>query len=308
LKETAIMTLRNWLAAVVCCALCSAGLVALSPATAAEAKTKPATLRVGIIKSMFRDTPPALVQFVMNPFKKLLEKETGMAGEIVTGGDADSLGTQLADDKVQLGVFQGVEFAWARLKNPNLTPLIIAVNKDTEVKAAVVVRADSKAEGVCDLHGQDIALPRMSHEHCHLFLQRRCAKPGECPEKSFHKVTTPATAEDALDDVVDNVVQGAVIDTTALDAYKANKPGRAGKLKVLVESEAFPCGVIAYHPGALDEATLAKIKTGLVNAGKTPQGKNFFEMVRITGFRSVPDSYEQLFKDIAKAYPPSPPK
>jgi len=302
------MTLRTWLAAVVCCALLAGSLPALVPAAAAEEKPRPATLRVGIIKSMFRDTPPGLVQFVMNPFKKLLENETGMAGEIVTGGDADQLGAQLADDKVQLGVFQGIEFAWARLKNPKLTPLIIAVNRDTSLKAAVVVRGDSKVEVVGDLHGQDVALPRMSREHCHLFLQRRCAKPGEAPEKSFHKVTTPPTVEDALDDVVDNIVQAAVVDTGSLDAYKASKPGRAGKLKVLLESEPFPCGIVAYNPGALDEAMLAKIKTGLVNAGKTPQGKNFFEMVRITGFRAVPDNYEQLFKDIAKAYPPSPPK
>jgi ABC-type phosphate/phosphonate transport system substrate-binding protein len=301
------MTLRTWLAAVACCALLSSGLLALAPAAAAEEKPK-TTLRVGIIKSMFRDTPPALVQFVMNPFKKLLEHETGMAGEIVTGGDAEQLGAQLADDKVQLGVFQGIEFAWARLKNPKLMPLIIAVNKDTSVKAAVVVRGDNKVEVVGDLHGQDIALPRMSREHCHLFLQRRCAKPGEAPEKSFRKVTTPPTVEDALDDVVDNIVQAAVIDTSSLDAYKASKPGRAGKLKVLLQSEPFPCGIVAYNPGVLDEATLAKIKAGLVNAGRTPQGKNFFEMVRITGFKTVPDNYEQLFKDIAKAYPPSPSK
>jgi hypothetical protein len=77
----------------------------------------------------------------------------------------------------------------------------------------------------------------------------------------------------------------------------------AGKLKIVLKSKPFLRGIVAYHTGALDEPTLAKIKAGLVNAGKTPQGKNFFEMVRIAGFRSVLDSYEQLFKDIAEAYP-----
>jgi len=31
-------------------------------------------------------------------------------------------------------------------------------------------------------------------------------------------------------------------------------------------------------------------------------------MCRITGFEPVPDNYEQLFKDVAKAYPPTPAK
>ena len=302
------MALRTWLAAVVCYGILCVGFLFLVPSAPAADKPKAATLRVGVIKSMFRDTPAPLVQFVMNPFKKLLEAETGMTGEIVLGGDAEALGTQLKEDKVQLGVFQGIEFAWAKLKNPKLEPLIICVNKDTFVKAALVIRADSKAEVVGDLHGQDVALPRMSREHCHLFLQRRCAKPGEPLEKSFGKITTPSNPEDALDDVVDGVVQAALIDTAAMDGYKGNKPGRAGKLKVLLQSEPFPCGIVAYNPGALDEPTMVKIKAGLMNAGKTKQGKNFLEMVHITSFEPVPANYDQLFKDIAKAYPPTPAK
>jgi ABC-type phosphate/phosphonate transport system substrate-binding protein len=289
------------------CASLIAALLVLSAAPAADAPKQP-TLRVGVVKSMFRDTPPGLVQIVMKPFKSLLEKETGMTGEIVMDADLDVLGGELKDDKVQLGVFQGIEFAWARLKNPKLEPLIICINKDTSVKAALVVRAESKFEAASDLHGQAIALPRMSREHCLLFLQRRVAKPGDAPEKSFSKITTPADAEDALDDVVDGGVQGSVIDTAAFEAYKANKPGRAAKVKILVESESFPCGIVAYNPGSLTEDTIARIKKGLMNAGKSKEGKKFFEMCRITGFEAVPNTYEQMFKDIAKAYPPAPEK
>ena len=301
------MTLRTWLVAAVCYGtLC--GSLLLLPTASADETPKPATLRVGIVKTMFRDTPAPLVQFAMRPFKALLENDTGMAGEITMGCDTDQLGKQLKDDKVQLGVFQGVEFAWARLKNPKLQPLIICVNKEPFVKAAVIVRADSKFNVVPDLHDRDLALPCMSREHCYLFLQRRCSRPAEAPEKSFHKITTPSTPEDALDDVVDGVVQAALIDLIALDYYRTEKPGRAGKLKVLAQSEMFPCGVVAYNPGILDESMLGRIKTGLLNAGKSRQGKNFMEMARITGFDPVPDNYEQLFKDIVKAYPQTPGK
>lgn len=297
------MTLRTWLAAPLCCACLCLPLLALLPPAKADDKPRPSTLRVGLGNAMFRDTPAPLVQFAMRPFKALLENETGMAGEIVMCGDADQVGAQLQDEKIQLGVFQGIEFAWARLKNPKLKPLIICVNKDTVVKAALVVRAGGP-DVVADLYGQSIALPRMSREHCRLFLERRCAKPDETPEKSFSKIVAPGNVEDALDEVVDGVVSGAVIDLAALDAYKVSKPGRGNKLKVLLESEPFPCGIIACNPGTLDEPTIAKIKTAMLNAGKSPKGKNFLEMVRITTFETVPDSYEQLFKDIVKAYPP----
>jgi ABC-type phosphate/phosphonate transport system substrate-binding protein len=298
------MHLRIYLTLTLCCA---GLLLGLSSAPAVE-KPKAATLRVGVVKSLFPDTSEPTVQTIMEPFKKLLEADTGMVGEVALIDDPDTLGTQLQEKKVQLGVFQGVEFAWAHQKNNKLKPLLIGVNKDTTVKAALVVRADSKATTAADLHGQAVALPSSSHEHSRLFLQRRCVKEGETPEKSFSKITTPSTGEDALDDVVDGGVQAAVIDRTEFDAYKTNKPGRARKLKVLMESEPFPCGIVAYNPDSLDKATVEHIKTALLNSVKTQQGKMFLEKCRITHFEEVPDTYEELFKDVAKAYPPKPVK
>jgi hypothetical protein len=65
---------------------------------------------------------------------------------------------------------------------------------------------------------------------------------------------------------------------------------------------------VACDPGTLDEATVGKIKSALLSTNKTTQGKNFLSLCRIIGFENVPDNYEQLFKDIAKAYPPAPAK
>jgi ABC-type phosphate/phosphonate transport system substrate-binding protein len=300
------MTYRTCFIAGVCLGCLCGGILLLIPAAPAADETKPADLRIGITQSMNRDTPESQVEVALRPFKAMLEKETGLTGEVVQLADADKLGEQLAGGKVQLGIFQGIEFAWARQKNPKLQPLLICVNQGTHLTANVVVRADSTAKAVGDLHGQDIALPLGSRDHCRLFLQRRCVKPDETPEKSFRKLTSPATAEDALDDVVDGVVQSAVIDGGALDAYKANKPGRFRKLKVLLQSEPFPCGIVACYPDTLKGETLTRIKTCLLNAGKSKQGKDFFEMCHFTHFEAIPKNYEELFKDAAKAYPPAP--
>jgi ABC-type phosphate/phosphonate transport system substrate-binding protein len=272
-----------------------------------DAPTK--KVKVGLVKSLFKDMPEAVVQIVMRPFKAFLEAQTGSTGEIVLSGDAETLGQQLTDDKVQIGVFHGYEFAWAKQKNPQLKVIVLAVNENPVQHALLVVRKDCTAESCEDLKGQKLAVPRLTREHCKLFLENRCVKAGTAPDKFYGEVTAPLDSEDALDCVVDGTAQATVVDGMALEAYKANKPGRYKQLKTLLQSEPFPSAVIAYNPGAAPEAAVARFRQGLIAARKTTDGKKLLQMCRITSFEEMPTDYEQLFADIAKAYPPpSPPK
>ncbi len=59
------------------------------------------------------------MQVIMRPFKSLLETQTGMTGQLVSGGDAQHLGQHLKEGDIHLGVFHGVEFAWAKAKFRN---------------------------------------------------------------------------------------------------------------------------------------------------------------------------------------------
>src|SRR5581483_4119811 len=96
-----------------------------SGAAAAERSRQTEVLRIGLIGTLFRDVPETAVMAMMQPFATLMESQTGLTGQLIPAGDADDLGQQLANDKVQLGVFHGVEFAWARQKYPDLKPLVI---------------------------------------------------------------------------------------------------------------------------------------------------------------------------------------
>jgi ABC-type phosphate/phosphonate transport system substrate-binding protein len=261
-------------------------------------------VKVGLVKSLFKDAPEAVVQIVMRPFKAFLEAQTGSTGEIVLSGDAETLGQQLSDDKVQIGVFHGYEFAWAKQKNPQLKVIVLAVNENPIQHALLVVRKDCKAEDYCDLKGTTLAVPRLTREHCKLFLENRCVKSGTAPKEFYAEVTSPLDSEDALDCVVDGTSQATVVDGTALEAYKANKPGRYKQLKTLLQSEPFPSAVIAYNPGAVPAAAVDRFRQGLIAARKTTDGKKLLQMCRITSFEEMPADYEQLFTDIAKAYPP----
>jgi ABC-type phosphate/phosphonate transport system substrate-binding protein len=279
------------------------GLTLVAPGGRA-AENAPSTVRIGLVASLFRDTSEALMQVIMRPFRALLETQTGLGGQLVSGGDALSLAQRLKEGEVHLGVFHGVEFAWARAKVPQLKPLVIAVNQQPFLRAHLIVRDDGKIASVTDLKGQVMAVPHMSREHCWLYLERRCVPPGEKPEKYFSRVSTPRDANYAIDDVIDGAAQAAVIDDADLAAYRKQYPDYFAKLKVLQQSESFPCAVIAYYPGTLSEELLERFRTGMLGAKSSRQGRQMMQMCRITSFEEVPENYEQMLTDIARAYPP----
>src|SRR5437879_880819 len=104
-----------------------AGLVTGPPAAGGEPKG--GTVRIGLTETLFRDNPEARLDKTASPFKSLLEAQTGLSGQVVSGIKPDDLRQQLKDGKLQLAIFQGFEYAWARQKDPDLKPLMIAVNQ-----------------------------------------------------------------------------------------------------------------------------------------------------------------------------------
>jgi ABC-type phosphate/phosphonate transport system substrate-binding protein len=231
-----------------------------------------------------------------------MESQTGVSGQLVPSGDAESMGQELIAEKLHLGVFHGLEFAWARQKFPELQPLVIAVNQRPHLHALVLVRTDSPIKEFGDLKGKTLALPRQTREHCRHFVQRRSQDDGG-PQQFFARITTPANVEEALDDVVDQIVQATVVDGVSLECYQRRKPGRFAKLKIVQQSEVFPAAVVAYRPGALAEATLHRFRQGMLNANQTLLGRQLLTLWKLTGFQPVPADYEQILTEIVKAYP-----
>ena len=261
-------------------------------------------IQIGMINSLFRDVPDSLVDLMAKPFGTLMATQTGMQGNLVKTGDTRDLGRRLMDQKVHVGIFHGFEFAWARQLYPELKPLCIAVNQEKSLRALLVVKADSAIAGFADLKEKKLHFPKGSRGHCHLFLECRCQECGQCsPQEFLNQVVASPTAEDALDEVVDGDAAAVLLDGIALDCYKRRKPGRFNQLKVAVESEVFPAGVIAYRAGVLDEKTLKRFKDGLLNSNKSILGKQLLTMWKLTGFETVPDDYEQTLDNIIKAYP-----
>src|SRR6266571_4200737 len=129
-----------------------------------ETKVEPAApkIRLGIVRSLFRDIPEPLIKITMIPFQALMYEQTGMNSDLAPPTDAYDLGKKLANHQVELGVFQGFEFAWVQEKYPEIKPLVIAVNKHRHRKAHLMVRENSQAGSVAGLKGKELAIPTRS--------------------------------------------------------------------------------------------------------------------------------------------------
>jgi ABC-type phosphate/phosphonate transport system substrate-binding protein len=259
---------------------------------------------VGLTATIFPGLSEVLLQAAARPFKALLESATGVSGQIVHGGEAKSLADRLKSDRVQLGVFQGIEFAWARVANPKLEPIVLCVNQQRTLKAYLLVRAGSAFQKPADLRKKTLTLPAETREHCRVFLERKCVPASRTPKTFFKKLATSADVEEALDDVVDGNVQAALVDGLAWASYRKAKAGCARRLRVLLESEPFPCAVIACQKGRFDPDRVQRFRDGLVGARNSARGRQLLDFVRITGFETVGADYERLLTGIVKSYPP----
>lgn len=281
--------------------VCAATLI-VPPVRADEGKD--AHIRIGFVDSLFKDSAASFSDAVIEALGALVRGQTGLDTKVMRGGEAHELSERLKKD-LHVGIFQGVEFAWARMQHPELRPLVLAINDNPHRHALLVVRADSSAAGFDDLKGKSLIMPLHSRAHCELFLEKNTkAKDLKGVRGFFSSFERSDTAEDALDDLVDGDVQGVVVDAVALQRYQERKPGRWGKIKVVKKSEAFPASVVAYRPGRIDDQRLKTFKAGLLAAHKTILGHYLMTLWKLSAFEPVPQEYEKLLANIREAYPP----
>lgn len=264
------------------------------------AASDPDVIRIGVVDSLVKDLTPGKRKLLDSEFPSLMLEFTGLKSEVVQGGEPWMAGKHFADGKWHLGVFQGVDFAWAQSKDPKLQPLMIAIGPKREIHAVLVVKKDSAAAGFADLNGKAVQLLQ-AREHCRLFAEKGAKAPLE---QFFSKVTKTNSGEGALDEVLTGAAQAALVDTAALESYKEIQPGRFKRLKVLAESERFPSSVIGYREGVLSKDLLDKFKTGMLKANDSDRGRDLMADFRITSFEEVPADYAKQLSDILKAYPP----
>lgn len=275
-------------------------LAAAPAATAAD----PATIRLGLVQSMFRDVPPSFVTSVQGPFRDVFKRQTGMAGELELCPDWEALSNRIKDGTLSAGVLHGFEFAWAKRANPDLQPLIVSRPHESRMTACIVVNAASekKITQPGQLVGPSLVISKGLKAHVHLYYEHL--------RKGFPaNVLQPAgpakgTAEDALSAVLAGEADAALVDYAAVSGYQALRPGAAKNIKILCESDQFPVSVLAVKKGIVDENTMKLIREGLTQAHKSSEGKMMMMLWNLKGFAEVPKDYDAQLDKIAKSYPP----
>lgn len=261
-------------------------------------------IHIGIVGSLFRDVPETLVTALAEPFAILMESQTGLRGEPCPAGHAYDLARKLSEDKLQIGIFQGIEFAWAQQRYPDLQPIMIIFTRYSHQHAFLVVRAGDAAKGFAGLKGKILAMPKFNHEHCYQFLEKNCRQLGSDPDRFFSKIVRPATAEDAIDEVAEGKIAGAIIETVPLECYKRRKPGRFAELSVAASSEVFPASVVVCHRRALPEEVVRRFREGMLNGQNTAIGRQLLMLWKVGGFETMPADYQTICRNIVKDYPP----
>jgi ABC-type phosphate/phosphonate transport system substrate-binding protein len=262
----------------------------------------PATLTIGAMKSLFRDAPEGLINTFIRPLRGVVEAQAGMPADLKVVTDARGAAEQLEKQELQVAIMHSFEYGWAKQTNPHLRVLVVASQVVRETRFALVVRQDGKVQSVDDLKGTKVALPVMTKEPGHLFLECKCCG-GKCADQVFKEVTAPSDGEDALNDVVTRTVQSALVDKPVLDSYLRAKPKQANNLKVLTLSENFPPGVLVYREGHLSEAQLNRFREGLLAAGTNPRTKDLLKLIKLNGFDQPTPAFEAEVEALIKIYP-----
>jgi ABC-type phosphate/phosphonate transport system substrate-binding protein len=239
----------------------------------------------------------------LGTLQRFIKDETGLDNKIIRQKNWRELTDKMAKGQLELGVFEGYEFAWAQAKLPGLAPLALAVNVHRYPVAFVVVKRDNQARDFAGLKGKSIYLPPAGPHHLRLFVERQSEISGKKAEAFFSKITSQENVEDALDDVVDGVVDAAAVDQTALEAFKRRKPVRFNRLKELTRSQPLPSAVIAYYGKVPAEALRRRFLEGLLAADRKDQGKMLLALFRVTGFQAIPTDFAKVLARTRKDYP-----
>ena len=273
------------------------------PATAVYGQqAKSDVLQIGNSGSLAGSVGMGKEKVGMMILQAYIKEETGLNNDIQRLKSWQELADKMQQGQVDIGVFQGYEFAWAQAEYPGLKPLALAVNVYLYPVAYVMARRDDSAADFAGLEGQSLSVPDIGLGFLRLFVDRQCEARGKKADAFFTKITAPDNAEDALDDVVDGKIKATVVDHAILTAYKQRKPGRFKRLKEVAQSEPFPPVTVAYAGSTLDEKTLRRFADGLMNASKNEKGETLLTLLHVTGFSSVPHKFEQVLVQTRKAY------
>lgn len=277
--------------------------VATCPPGRAVAQETGRKIQVGLVNSLFPGSTQSLIDLISSPLQSLMKMQTGYVGDFSLEGEAFELAEAINSRKVHLGVFHGHEYGWVKSRYPDLVPLVVPVKNSRLTPVCLVVQSESKFNQPADLKGKRLEIPYQSKGYIYLFLERKCCLGGE-PEDFFRKIRKSNQPTGVLSSLLDGYTQAAVVEKDDLDAFLRSNPSACDKLRILLQSEPFPPGVLVYKKGELSEEAIRRFREGMIKAHEHGKGRALLGLCRLRGFEPVPEDFDQMLTNIIASYPP----
>jgi ABC-type phosphate/phosphonate transport system substrate-binding protein len=257
-------------------------------------------IKVGLLETMFQDVPRSVLDAMADPFRSLMKNQTGLGGDVEICANCTTMAEKLKNKTLSVGVMHGFEYAWAKEQNSNLVPLLVTVPHGRKAQAMIVVKGDSEIKAVKDLKDQPISVCKGTKAYSRLFFEKlQSSNQG----LKIDLATKSQSSEEGLTAVVTGKQKAMLVDAAFMAAYQIQQPGAYSALRILSESDLFPCSVIVTQKENLSDAVCDQLKNGLSTSSKSPQGRAMLTIWGLKGFDRVPEEYEEHCKKILKAYP-----
>lgn len=279
------------------------GACALLALTGGQAQQKKDMLRIGVSGKLSDHMEQDSVKEGIKSLRSLVETETGHQTEVEMEPSWQQLLAEVKSGKRNLVGLCGYEYAWAKERDAKLQPLMVIINEKPQMITCVLAKKDSPITKLADLAGKSLAFPKSSRAHCRLFLERQAEKQGKPLDQFLSKLVAPANSEDAIDDLVDGLVDAAAVEEISVEAYMRRKPGRFRQLKEVFKSPSFPATVVAYYQGGIDDKTLESFREGMLNLNDTVEGRRVLTLWKQTAFQNIPQDYDKTVREMLKEYP-----
>ncbi|HEV3118159.1 MAG TPA: hypothetical protein VGY58_14000, partial [Gemmataceae bacterium] len=142
----------------------------LSVATASALDAQGQVVRMGTSGSVTGEKDGGVERGALDELQSLIGEMTGLRVAIVREQDWRELTARLVKTDLQMGIFQGYEFAWAQHQDPRFKPLVVAIDTYVYPIVYAVVRRENPAGDFAGLRGQSLCLPDICRRHIRLFV------------------------------------------------------------------------------------------------------------------------------------------
>jgi len=163
----------------------------------------------------------------------------------------------------------------------------------------IIVPQNSPARKLDDLRGKSFAFSDPLSNSGKLVPEYILARKGESSKTFFSKTVFSGSHDKSILAVADNLVDGAAVDSLIWEYLNRIKPELTGKTRILLKSDPYPIPPFVVHP-AIDPELKEKLRTILLNAHKTPKGKELLDKMMTEQLVPISDSDYDSIREMKK--------